>query len=161
MRLCNQAGINLIQSFEGLRTVGYLDQRGRVTIGYGHTNIYDGSLKVGTVWSVEKCNNEFLEDLEEFEVGVAGLVTQTITDNQFAALVSFSYNLGVSSLKNSTLLALVNEGDFNGAANQFSIWDHVGGNENPGLLRRRLAERTLFLTPDTGDSVTGATSTVS
>nr|WP_262983078.1 lysozyme [Chromobacterium amazonense] len=67
-----------------------------------------------------------------------------LRQNQFDALVSFSYNLGLGSLQNSTLLRLLNQGDYAGAAGQFILWDKAGGKVLPGLQRRRAAEQALF-----------------
>jgi lysozyme len=67
--------------------------------------------------------------------------------NEFSALVSFGYNLGLGSLRRSTLLRLLNEGDRSGAAMQFHLWARSGGKSIPGLHARRLAEQKLFETP--------------
>jgi lysozyme len=75
------------------------------------------------------------------------MITSQVNQNQFDALVSFTYNLGVGALHGSTLLHLVNQSDFTNAANEFPKWDHAGGVVVAGLLRRRLAEQTLFTTP--------------
>ncbi|PRP70248.1 muraminidase, partial [Chromobacterium amazonense] len=84
------------------------------------------------------------QDLAKFEVGVSRLVKVQLRQNQFDALVSFSYNLGLGSLQNSTLLRLLNQGDYAGAAGQFILWDKAGGKVLPGLQRRRAAEQALF-----------------
>ena len=94
------------------------------------------------VWSVT-----FSHALD-FLVCVNALVTVKINQNQFDALISFSYNLGLGSLQQSTLLRLLNAGNFQAAADQFPRWDRAGGKEGAGLLARRNAERALFLTPD-------------
>ena len=88
------------------------------------------------------------KDLAEFEAAVSEAVQVSLNDNQFSALVSFSFNLGADSLFESTLLKLVNQGDFQGAADQFLRWNKAGGQELPGLTRRRQAERALFLGED-------------
>ncbi|PRP71817.1 lysozyme [Chromobacterium amazonense] len=84
------------------------------------------------------------QDLAKFEVGVSRLVKVQLRQNQFDALVSFSYNLGLGSLQSSTLLRLLNAGDYAGAAGQFILWDKAGGKAVPGLLARRQAEQALF-----------------
>ena len=75
------------------------------------------------------------------------MVTKEINDNQFSALVSFCYNVGPGNLKSSTLLRHVNNGKFPEAANEFLKWTKAQGKELPGLVKRREAERRLFLTP--------------
>jgi hypothetical protein len=71
-----------------------------------------------------------------------------VTSNQFSALVSLAYNVGIGALRGSTLLRLLNARDYAGAANQFPRWNRGGGRVLPGLVKRRAAERDLFLTPD-------------
>ena len=85
--------------------------------------------------------------LEAAASAVRAAARVKLNQNQFDALVSFSYNLGLGSLQNSTLLRLLNAGNFQAAADQFPRWDRAGGKEVAGLLARRNAERALFLTP--------------
>jgi GH24 family phage-related lysozyme (muramidase) len=140
----NQDGLNLIKSFEGLYLDAYIDPVGVWTIGYGHTEgVYEGM----TITEAEA--EELLrKDLAEFEAAVSEAVQVSLNDNQFSALVSFTFNLGAGSLFESTLLKLLNQGDFQGAADQFPRWNKAGGQELPGLTRRRQAERALFLGED-------------
>jgi len=70
-----------------------------------------------------------------------------VNDNEFSALLSFTFNLGIGNLRSSTLLKLLNAGDRAGAADQFPRWNRAGGRELLGLTRRRAAERALFLQP--------------
>jgi lysozyme len=93
----------------------------------------------------EQARNMILKELTQFEVGVSKFVTVPLNDNEFAALVSFSYNLGLGSLQHSTLLQKLNAGDRAGAAVEFLKWNHAGGQVLAGLTRRRLAEHDLFL----------------
>jgi lysozyme len=87
----------------------------------------------------------FLEsDVAGAAAGVNRLVIRQVEQNQFDALVDFAFNLGCASLARSTLLRLVNEGDFAAAAPEFLLWDHVGGRVVPGLVRRRRAEMEMF-----------------
>jgi GH24 family phage-related lysozyme (muramidase) len=140
----NQDGVNLIKSFEGMELEAYLDAVGVWTIGYGHIQgVYEG------MTITEAQAEELLrKDLAEFESAVSEAVQVSINDNQFSALVSFTFNLGAGSLFESTLLKLLNQGDFQGAADQFPRWNKAGGQELPGLTRRRKAERALFLGED-------------
>lgn len=133
----------LIKSFEGLELEAYLCPADIWTIGYGHT----GNVKEGD--RITKAEAEALldKDLQTFRNGVKRLVKVPLNENQFGALVSFSYNLGLGSLQNSTLLKMLNAGDYTGAADQFLRWNKSGGKVLTGLVRRREAERAVFLTP--------------
>jgi lysozyme len=84
-------------------------------------------------------------DLKIFERAVNGAVKVPLTQNQFDALVSLSYNIGVGAFKKSTLLKKLNSGDYKGAANQFDVWVNAGGKRLAGLVRRRAIEKKLFL----------------
>lgn len=86
------------------------------------------------------------EDLEKFEAGVNKLVKKPLNQNQRGALVSFAYNVGIQAFKDSTLLALLNAGDYKNAADQLLRWNKAGGKVLKGLTLRREAERELFLT---------------
>ncbi|WP_047238415.1 lysozyme [Chromobacterium subtsugae] len=140
----NAAGISLIKQFEGVRLAAYQDMEGVWTIGYGHTG---PDVKKGMAITQQQADQLLAEDLQTFETGVGKAVTVPLNENQFSALVSFSYNLGLGNLRSSTLLRLLNKGDYAGAAAQFPRWDRAGGQVVPGLLRRRQAEQALFLTP--------------
>lgn len=133
----------LIKSFEGLELEAYLCPADIWTIGYGHT----GNVKEGD--RITKAEAEALldKDLQTFRNGVKRLVKVPLNENQFGALVSFAYNLGLGSLQSSTLLKMLNAGDYTGAADQFLRWNKSGGKVLTGLVRRREAERAVFLTP--------------
>lgn len=140
----NRNGLILIKSFEGLRLQAYRDAVGIWTIGYGTTRGVQPGMKIS-----EKEAEEFLQDdLARFEKAINDAVKVSINDNQFSALVSFTYNVGSGALRSSTLLRLLNRGDIRGAANQFPRWNRAGGRVLPGLTRRRNAERALFLGKD-------------
>jgi lysozyme len=138
----NKAGLTLIKQFEGCRLTAYKDQVGRETIGWGHT----GDVTPNEVITQDRADSLLEEDLVNFEMGVEDQLERTPTQNQFAAMVSFAYNLGLGNFMKSTLLTKFNEGDILGAADQFLRWNRAGGVEDPGLTRRREAERELFLT---------------
>lgn len=137
-------GVKLIQQFEGLRLKAYQDAVGVWTIGYGHTG---PDVTPGLVISQAQADALLARDLNRFETGVTRLVSVPLNQNQFDALLSFSYNLGLGSLQNSTLLRLLNQRDYAGAAAQFPRWNKAGGKVLPGLTRRRAAEQALFLQP--------------
>lgn len=138
----NQRGLDLVKSFEGLSLRAYLDPVGIWTIGYGHTGP-----EVGPGDVITKAQAEALlrKDLTRFETGVRSLVKVPLNSNQFSALVSFAFNVGTGALAQSTLLVRLNQRDYSGAANEFSRWVYGGGQVLPGLVRRREAEKQLFL----------------
>ena len=145
LRKINKTGLDLIKSFEGLSLKAYPDPGtgGHPwTIGYGHTGLDVVPGKVITEAEAEKL---LQEDLGRFERAVTALVAVSLTDNQFAALVSFAFNCGAGNFRRSTLLKKVLLQDFSGAAAEFPRWDKAGGKALAGLTRRRLAEQELFL----------------
>ena len=151
MGTLNDAGLNLIKSFEGLSLSPYLDQVGVPTIGYGCTYYEDGVTRV-TMNDPAVTEEQAVELLgarmQQYADYVGQYVSVPINDNQFSALVSFCYNLGPGSLHGSTLLKLLNSGaDINTVAAEFPKWDKAGGQVVAGLLRRRMAEQALFLEP--------------
>ena len=146
-REVNEAGVRLVQEFEGCRLDAYRCPAGIPTIGYGATG---PDIRMGMVWTQEQADARLVEDLARFAAGVERLVQVDLTDNQFAALVSFAYNVGLGALRDSTLLRKLNAGDYLGAADQLPRWARAGGRIMPGLSRRRLAERALFLDEGAG-----------
>jgi len=140
----SNAGLALTKSFEGLELTAYQDQVGVWTIGYGHTG---SGVHGGLVITQEQADQLLESDVAGSVACVNRAVTSDISQNQFDALVDFTFNLGCSTLLSSTLLRFVNAGDFAEAAPQFLRWDHAGGVVVPGLLRRRQQEMTLFQTP--------------
>ncbi|MNJ42904.1 Lysozyme RrrD [compost metagenome] len=137
----SQRGFSLIKSFEGLRLQSYQDAVGVWTIGYGTTR----GIKPGMSITKDQAERMLVNDVQRFEVEVERLVKVPLTTNQRDALISFTYNLGSANLESSTLLRLLNRGDYAGAAEQFPRWNKAGGKVLPGLVRRRDAERALFL----------------
>jgi lysozyme len=137
----SDAGWALTKSFEGLALAAYADQGGVWTIGYGHTG---RGVYAGLTITEEQAEVFLHGDVAGTVAGVNRMVTAAIRQSQFDALLDFALNLGCATLLRSTLLRLVNAGDFAGAAEQFLLWDHVGGVVVPGLLRRRRAEVELF-----------------
>ncbi len=137
----SEKGIELIKSFEGLRLEAYLDSVAVPTIGYGHTR----GVKLGQTITQEQADALLEEDIHEFELAIQRLVHVNLTQNQFDALVSFTFNLGIGSLKQSTLLKKLNAGDITGAANEFNRWVYAGGKKLTGLVKRRSAERLMFI----------------
>lgn len=136
-------GLDLIKRWEGCRTNAYRCPAGVWTIGYGHTK----TVTPGMMISHTQADNLLLEDLKEFESAVRRLVTVPLNQNQFDALVSFTFNVGVGALQGSTLLKLLNAGNYTAAAQQFNKWVRAGKQVLPGLVARREDEYQLFIKP--------------
>jgi lysozyme len=134
-------GINLVKKHEGLKLVSYKDQGGVLTIGYGHTG---PDVHQYTVWTQAQADEALAKDLEFAEHAIETLVTSSVNQNQFDALVDFIYNLGAGNFQSSTLLKLINVHQYEAASQQFSHWDYCNHVENKGLLTRRIDEATLF-----------------
>lgn len=141
---CSPKGRVLIAKYVGLRLTAYQDLVGVWTIGYGHTG---PDVKSGLTITLQQADNLLAEDLSKIAQKVDTLVTVPLNQNQFDALVSFCNQLGMGELQKSTLLRLLNAGNYQGAADQFPRFDRAGGKSVPGLAARRNAERELFLTP--------------
>lgn len=136
------AGVSLIKRFEGVMLDAYDDGVGVWTIGVGHTLGVKRTDKITMAQA-----DEFLRaDLEDAEDAVHRLVQVPLNQGQIDSLVSFTFNLGAGALQKSTLLKKLNAGDMQGAADQFLVWVNAGGRPLPGLVKRRIAERMLFLT---------------
>ncbi|POT89106.1 lysozyme [Enterobacter cloacae complex sp. ECNIH14] len=139
-------GIALIKEFEGCKLTAYQDSVGVWTIGYGWTQPVDGKpIRAGMTINQETAERLLKTGLVSYESDVSRLVKVGLTQGQFDALVSFTYNLGARSLSTSTLLRKLNSGDYAGAADEFLRWNKAGGKVLNGLTRRREAERALFL----------------
>ena len=138
----SKKGLDLIKSFEGCKLVGYLCPAGIPTIGYGHTG---KGVTVGMKITKAQAEQLLVFDLEKFEKSVNNAVKVKLTQCQFDALVSFTYNVGAGNLVKSTLLKKVNAKDFIGASNEFKKWNKGGGKVLAGLTRRREAEKKLFM----------------
>jgi lysozyme len=144
-------GLKLIKHYEGCEKrqangtiAAYQDLVGVWTIGYGHT----AGVAQGQVISQDQAENLLVADVRSREKTVRNLVRVALTPGQFDALVSFEFNLG--RLGTSTLLSLLNKGNYAGAANEFPKWNKATQNgqlvEIEGLTRRRLSEQHLFNT---------------
>ena len=146
--LTNQAGIELIKEFEGLRLRAYLCPAGVPTIGYG-TTVYPTGRKVqmGDQCTAGQAEEYLRSDLRAFERNAESMLRVSVNENQFAALVSFSYNVGSQALQRSTMLRFINGNRFADAAGEFARWNMAAGKPLAGLTRRRAAERELFLKP--------------
>ena len=137
-------GLALIKKFEGLELEAYKCAAGVWTIGYGHTK----DVQPGDVWSESHADHMLEVELEEFEAYINDNVTAPLSQNQFDALVSWVYNLGRANLKASTMLKVLNSGDYEGVPAQIKRWNKAGGKVLEGLIRRRKAEALLFVGRD-------------
>ena len=133
----------ILQSFEGCELKAYhgtLDPDGLYTIGYGHTtNVYKGM--TCTIAQVYQWLNE---DLVSSDYFINKLVDVELNQPEFDALSDFVFNLGCVRFQQSTLLKLLNNGDFEGASNELLKWDMAAGKHCAGLLKRRTVEKSLF-----------------
>lgn len=142
-RRINAAGLLLVKQWEALRTTAYRDAVGVWTIGYGHTNAAGGPVvTAGMKITAEEADIILQSDLSRFEARVDRLVKVALTDNQFAALVSFDFNTG--ALDKSTLLKKLNKGDYNAVPAELMKWVNAGGKKLNGLVNRRSAEAGLW-----------------
>ena len=137
-------GVELIRHFEGCRFDAYLCPAGVWTIGYGHT----ADVKEGDSIDQEAAEAFLIEDLEKFEQAVMRLVEVPLTQQQFDALVSWTFNLGAGNLAESTLLRKLNNYQYAEVPEQMMRWVRAGGKVLDGLVRRRAAEAALFQNKD-------------
>jgi len=138
-----RAGLSLIKSFEGCKLTAYLCPANVWTIGWGRTT----GVKRGQTITQAQADRWLEEEYDAFERQVRASVRVPLTENQLGALVSFAYNVGIGALRSSTLLRLLNAGDYAGAAGQFARWNKAGGRVLRGLTIRRTAEAALFTSP--------------
>ena len=136
----SKEGIALIKKFEGLELEAYKCPAGVWTIGYGHIK----DVQEGDVWSETHAEHMLEVELEEYENYVNAAVTVPLSQNQFDALVSWVFNLGNGNLTSSTMLKVLNSGDYAGVPAQIKRWNKAGGQVLDGLIRRREAEALLF-----------------
>jgi lysozyme len=134
-------GLALTERFECLQLTAYQDPVGVWTIGYGHTG---PDVQPGLTITQEQAGALLLQDVAGAVAAVNRLVTVPLTQNQFDALVDFTFNVGQGNLASSTLLRELNAGNTAGAAAQFLVWVYAKGVELPGLVTRRQAESALF-----------------
>lgn len=132
--------LNLIKHFEGFSSTPYVCSGGKLTIGYGHT----ATVKEGMEVTEEEAEDLLTEDLKYAAECVEEYCDVDLTQGQFDALCSFTFNLGCGAYRSSTLLRLINAGNIEAASQQFGRWVHGGGKVLPGLVKRREAERKLF-----------------
>ena len=133
-------GTSLIKKFEGCELEAYQDSVGVWTIGYGHTK----DVKQGDKINQDEAENLLEEEMPEYEGYINDMVEVSLEQCQFDALVSWVYNLGPTNLSSSTLLKVLNEGEYDEVPFQIKRWNKAGGKVLEGLTRRREAEALLF-----------------
>ena len=145
-RQINQAGLDIIKHFEGFEPKAYLDPIGIPTIGYGHiTGVTLQDVQNQRTVSETEAAQLLREDLAVAETAVERLITVALNDNQFSALVSFTFNLGEGNLQSSTLRRRLNREEYDAVPYEMSRWVKAAGRTLPGLVRRRKAEGELFM----------------
>ena len=137
----NQAGIDLIKRFEGVKLRAYRCPAGVLTVGVGSTK----GVREGMVITQAEADERLRDDLGDAEAAVERLVNVPLNPNEHAAIVSLVFNIGSGAFSHSALLRLLNGGDRAGAARQFKRWNRGGGKVLNGLMKRRAAETALFL----------------
>tara|TARA_R110001632_G_scaffold174095_1_gene293668 strand:+ start:111399 stop:111965 length:567 start_codon:yes stop_codon:yes gene_type:complete len=136
----NQACINIIKHSEGVRLKAYQGPAGHWLIGYGHKADVVKGMKI----NAQQAENLLKTDLLKIEDQMSKLVKVPVNNNQFSALVCLGYNIGMGNLYKSTLLRLLNKGDYEGASQQFGVWRKAAGKVNSHLVARRAKEQKLF-----------------
>jgi len=150
-------GLQFIEDHEGVRNDVYADSAGYPTVGVGHLVQPEDDLQLGDVISDERVESFLSSDLDVAENCINSKVIVPLTQNQFDALSSFTFNVGTGNFGSSTLLKLLNQGNYgkeisdgvyDGAAGEFPKWCNAGGVKVQGLVNRRADEQALFMTPD-------------
>lgn len=141
-----EEGLALIRQSEGFRAKAYRDPVGIWTIGFGHTSAA-GPPQVfeGLAITPEQGRKILARDVEMFALGVAKALRAPVTGNEFSALVSFAYNVGLGAFQRSSVLQAVNAGDREAVPRRLQLWVKAGGKVLPGLVKRRAAEAALFM----------------
>jgi len=143
----SQNGLNLIKHFEGFSALPYLCPAGYFTIGYGHVMTKAERATLSRV-SAEEAEDFLKMDVRIAQRAVSRLIAVPLDQNQFDALVSFTFNLGAACLQRSTLRRVLNGGDYDAAPAQIIRFVWAGGRKLPGLMRRRAAEAGLYRNGD-------------
>jgi lysozyme len=145
----NAQGMGLLKAAEGCELEAYYDAVGVLTIGYGHTS-EAGAPRVTPDLKISKVVADDIlgSDLRRFEVGVSRLIETSLNSNQFSALTSFAYNVGISNFADSSVLRFVNAEKFDEVPNRLNLWNKADGEVLSGLVKRRAAEGALFMMPE-------------
>lgn len=138
-------GLRLIKQFEGFSAVRYLDAAGLPTIGYGHLLTAQELSGYGEPLDADRAHVLLAQDVVVAENAIARFITVPLSQNQFDALVSFTFNLGAATLQRSTLRRVVNRGDHADVPEQLERFVWAGGRKLAGLIKRRAAEAQLYM----------------
>lgn len=142
-RKINDAGLALVKQFEGMRLEAYRCPAGILTIGYGSTGPH---VREGMTITPGEAERYLMLDLRRFETGVEAMTDMVPTnDNQFSAMVALAFNIGLGAFAGSTVLKRHKAKNYAGAGNAFLLWVKAGGTTLKGLIKRREAERKLYL----------------
>jgi|TARA_A100001391_G_scaffold71501_1_gene45621 lysozyme len=151
----SQEGVTLIKHYEGCpkdqngNAVSYRCPANKPTIGYGSLKLIDGSpVKDDMSITMQEAEDLLAHELKEYEGYINDLVEVPLKQNEFDALVSWVFNLGPTNLKSSTLLKVLNAGDYENVPEQIKRWNKVNGVVNEGLVKRRKSESLLFKSKD-------------
>ena len=144
MRL-NLRGLDIIRRFEGLKLEAYQDPVGIWTIGYGHTG---PEVVKGLKVTEQEASEQLIRDINTTERQLDKALKVVLNRNQYSALVSLVFNIGIGNFQKSTLLRVLNEGDYGKAAKEITRWTYAGKSQLLGLIKRRAEEKMLFNLPD-------------
>ena len=136
----SEDGLELIKKFEGCETTAYQDSVGVWTIGFGHTK----GVEEGQTCSIEDAESMLAEEMDEYEGYINNMVKVELQQHEFDALVAWVYNLGPTNLGESTMLKVLNGGQFDRVPDEMNRWTRAGGKILEGLVRRRQAESLMF-----------------
>jgi lysozyme len=136
----SEDGLELIKKFEGCETTAYQDSVGVWTIGFGHTK----GVEEGQTCSIEDAESMLADEMDEYEGYINNMVKVDLQQHEFDALVAWVYNLGPTNLGESTMLKVLNGGQFDRVPDEMNRWTRAGGEILEGLVRRRQAESLMF-----------------
>jgi lysozyme len=142
----NNKGLQLIKDFEGCRLKVYKDAVGFNTVGWGHLVLSEDNLQYNDIITQEKADELLKQDLEHFEKGISKLLKVQVTENQFAAIVSLAFNIGLQVFAKSSVLRYINTGYPVLAGQRILLFNKAGGKVLAGLTRRREAEKKMYET---------------
>jgi len=142
----SEQGLTLIKKFENFSAKSYICPAGKPTIGYGHVIVTGEEFSIGEI-DLNMAEVLLKQDVMQREQAINCLIQVTLLQNQFDAIISFVYNVGVQAFDKSTLLSLINQNDILAAAEQFGRWIYVNGVVSSGFISRRAAEKVVFTTP--------------
>ena len=152
MKMSKEGIDALLKKFEGCKLTAYFCPAGICTIGYGHTSAAgEPEVHKGMTITQQQADDILRRDLVKYETAVYGMVKQPLTQHQFDVLVDFAYNAGVGALQKSTLLKKVNAAQFDDVPAELMKWTKGGGKVLPGLVKRRQAESSWWISGEPHD----------